>query len=198
MKAAYAAGRFQPPTIGHARLIQAVKDVGGQAFVFVSSANPTGIEAAKNPLTSEEKIRFLKLMFPTGVEFVDTARCKPGCGGPLGGYGYLHDRGYTDITLVAGSDRTAVFGPGAPIWKSIEDPPDFKALDRGAPGAVNRMSGTKARALAASGNLAGFTSAVMIGKMTADDAKKLYNLLRARRGGRTRRRRLHTTRKRKA
>jgi cytidyltransferase-like protein len=187
MKAVYAVGRFQPPTIGHAKLIQTVKDAGGDAFVFVSSSKPSGKEAAKNPLTSAEKIKYLKLMFPSGVTFIDTAQCDPACGGPLAAYYHLKEDGYTDITLVAGSDRAPIFGPGAGIWKDVT-PPKFIGLNREAADAVSQMSGTKARALAASGDLAGFTKAVMIGKMTAESAKELYDLLRSKKGGRTRRR----------
>jgi cytidyltransferase-like protein len=196
MKAVYTAGRFQPPTIGHAKLIQTVKSQGGDAFVFVSSSKPSGKEAAKNPLTSVEKVKYLKLMFPSGVTFVDTATCDPACGGPLAAYEYLKGKGYTDITLVAGSDRAAVFGEGAPIWASVENPPKFIGLNRDAADEVSQMSGTKARALAKAGDLPGFTAAVMIGKMTPASAKELYDLLRTRlKGGRKTRRR--KTRRRK-
>ena len=194
MKAVYAVGRFQPPTIGHAKLIQTVKDAGGDAFVFVSSSKPSGKEAAKNPLTSAEKIKYLKLMFPSGVTFIDTAICDPACGGPLAAYEHLKKLGYTDITLVAGSDRAEIFGPQSRIWEKVE-PPKFIGLNREAADAVSQMSGTKARALAAAGDLAGFTKAVMIGKMTPEYAKELYDLLRSKKGGRTRRRRSHRRRK---
>lgn len=180
MAVAYTVGRFQPPTVGHAKLIQAVKDTGN-AFVFVSSAKPCGKEAAKNPLMSAEKIKYLRLMFPSGVEFVDTAQCDPACGGPLAAYKYLTDKGYSDITLVAGSDRAPAFGPTAPMWKG--DSPKFKGLDREAADEVSQMSGTKARALATAGDLPGFTAAVKIGNMTDASAKELYDLLRSKKGG---------------
>lgn len=80
MAVAYAVGRFQPPTIGHAKLIRETIKLG-KAFVFVSSAKPGGKEAEKNPLSSSEKIKYLKLMFPNGVEFVDMANCDPSCSG---------------------------------------------------------------------------------------------------------------------
>ena len=196
MKAAYTVGRFQPPTIGHAKLIQAVKDQGGKAFVFVSSSKPKGKEAVKNPLTSAEKIKYLKLMFPRGVEFVDTAKCIPSCGGPLAGYVYLSNLDYENITLVAGSDRAEAFGTDAPIWNSVENPPKFVGLNREAGDTVSQMSGTKARALAKAGNLREFTDAVMIGNMNLDSAKELYDLLRTKLSGgqKTRRRRRKTNR----
>ena len=181
MAVAYTVGRFQPPTIGHAKLIQEVAK-RGNAFVFVSSSKPCGKEAAKNPLTSAEKIKYLKLMFPSGVEFVDTARCDPPCGGPLAAYHYLSKKGYKDITLVAGSDRAAAFGPDAAMWKE-SGAPKFMGLDREAADTVSQMSGTKARALAAAGDLDAFKNAVMIGDMTDASAEELYDLLRSKKGG---------------
>jgi len=162
VKVAYTVGRFQPPTIGHKALIQAVKDAagaGGQAYVFVSSTmSPKG----KNPLTSAQKMPILKHMFPAGVTFVDTQECKDKgepCGGALAAFYYLmNEKGHKreDITLVVGDDRKPDFGPGADIWKRKEEgdlysPAGFEFLksDKRLPDleikdAAN-MSGTKAR-----------------------------------------------------
>jgi hypothetical protein len=159
VKVAYTVGRFQPPTIGHKALIQAVKDAAGpegQAYVFVSS---TMSPKVKNPLTSAQKMPILKHMFPAGVTFVDTAVCDPKCGGALAAFNHLikqKDHSKEDITLVVGDDRKPEFGPGADIWKRKEEKdvyspegfvflksaardPDLEVKDAG------NMSGTKAR-----------------------------------------------------
>lgn len=182
MAIAYTVGRFQPPTVGHAKLIKSVMDAG-EAFVFVSSAKPCGKEAEKNPLTSAQKIKYLNLMFPSGVTFVDTAACDPACGGPLAAYKFLKER-YPgrDIVLVAGSDRAAAFGPTAAMWKET-GAPKFKGLDREAADAVSQMSGTKARALAKNGDLVEFKKAVMREKLNDANAEELYTLLRSTKGG---------------
>lgn len=161
VKVAYTVGRFQPPTIGHQSLIQAVKDAagpGGEAYVFVSSTmSPKG----RNPLTSAQKMPILKHMFPEGVTFVDTAECtaaKKPCGGALAAFNHLmnekkHAR--EEITLVVGDDHVDDFGPEANIWKRKEgdfySPAGFKFLssakrdpDLEKKDAAN-MSGTKAR-----------------------------------------------------
>lgn len=190
-KAVYAVGRFQPPTIGHASMMDIVTSLaqsqGAEALVFVSSTQGTGKEKAKNPLTSTEKVEFLQKMFPSGITFVDTAKCEPRCGGPLAAYVYLLDKGYDDITLVAGSDRTAEFGPSGQLWKSLEEvkPPKFYAVsrdaeDKSASADPTKMSGTKARSLVVAGDLTGFTSAVKRGNVTDADAKALYDILRTR------------------
>lgn len=173
VKVAYTVGRFQPPTIGHKALIQAVKDTagpGGKAYVFVSS---TMSPKAKNPLTSAQKMPILKHMFPpeepekdkpepVELIFVDTQECKERgepCGGALAAFYYLvnvkkHPK--EEITLVVGDDREPEFGPEAVIWKRKEEndvyrPGDFKFLssarrnsDLEVKDAAN-MSGTKAR-----------------------------------------------------
>lgn len=190
-KAVYAVGRFQPPTIGHAALMDVVTSLahsqGAEAFVFVSSSQGTGKEKLKNPLTSAEKVEFLQKMFPIGITFVDTATCDPRCGGPLAGYVYLVDKEYTDVTLVAGSDRSTEFGPTGQMWKSLEDvsPPKFHAVSRDADDESEsadptQMSGTKARALAVSGNYSGFNQAVKRGNVSDPDVKVLYDVLRQR------------------
>ena len=183
--AVYSVGRFQPPTIGHAAMIQALINTGKPAFVFVSSSvSPKD----KNPLTSKEKADFLAKMFPKGVTFVDTATCDPRCGGPVAAREYLVAQGYKDITLIGGSDREAEFGSESRIWDYLKkpeydgprNPPRFQSLVRKEGDGVAAMSGTKARALALAGKLPEFTAAVKLGNVTDADAEQLYNLLRER------------------
>ena len=63
-------GRFQPPTIGHGKLFNAVishaKSVGGEHLIYASQSFDGGRPraAVKNPLQYKDKIRFLKQMFP--------------------------------------------------------------------------------------------------------------------------------------
>lgn len=197
MKAYFAVGRFQPPTIGHAALIETLATLaqkeGADAFVFVSSTQGTGKEKLKNPLTSDEKTLFLQKMFPEGVTFVDTAKCDPKCGGPYAAYFNLLNRGYTDITLVAGSDREADFGPSSRLWNSLQEvpPPKFYPVGRDADDDSNSldpsvMSGTKARGFALAGDYDSFSKALTRGLVTDDDVRDLYSKIRGRllKGGR--------------
>ena len=156
VQVAYTVGRFQPPTIGHKKLIQAVINEAGEkgkAYVFVSS---TMTPKPKNPLTSAQKLPILQHMFPSGnVEFIDTQKCNPSCGGPLAAFNYLinqrkHAKG--DITLVVGNDRQDAFGPGAVIWGTEGNQTGkFKFLESASRNSdlevkdENNMSGTKAR-----------------------------------------------------
>ena len=190
--ASFAVGRFQPPTIGHALMIQEVMKSKGDAFIFVSSASTP---KSSNPLTAAQKIAALEKMFPKGVTFVDTSECDPKCGGPVAANNYLRERGYTDITLLAGSDRAETFGPDAPMWESVKvPPPKFKALTRTEGTGATAMSGTKARKLARDGDYEGFANAVRVGAIDDAAIRKLYTAIRNSKGGRTHRRRYRNMR----
>jgi len=184
--ASFAVGRFQPPTIGHALMIQEVMKSPGDAFIFVSSATTP---KSSNPLTAAQKIAALEKMFPKGVTFVDTSECDPKCGGPVQANNYLREQGYTDITLLAGSDRADSFGPDAPMWESGKKhdipPPKFKALTRTEGTGATAMSGTKARKLARDGDYEGFANAVRVGSIDDAAIRKLYTAVRKTKGGRT-------------
>ena len=180
MAAIYCAGRFQPPTIGHARLIQMVIDLsqrsGAEAFVFVSRTR-----GKKDPLSSATKVAHLHKMFPHGVTFVDCGAEAELCGGPLLSSHWLRARGYEDLTLVAGGDREENFGPDARMWKNVENPPRFVFLPRREHDddlSPEAMSGTKARLLAESAQEALFFQAVIMGRVSLRDAENLYDELR--------------------
>lgn len=148
--AAYTIGRFQPPTLGHVRMIRAMlaEAAGAPTFVFLSSAKDSLI-------SSKLKQEFLTKMltqggvFPSTLTLVDTAECSPPCGGPLGGFGYLSARGLTgpSVLLYVGGDRLADFDPAtAPMWSNVPeaDRPTIKALPRTGEGAAT-YSSTDAR-----------------------------------------------------
>jgi hypothetical protein len=176
VKVAYTVGRFQPPTIGHRMMIEeTIKEAGskGKAYVFVSSTKgTTKAEQAKNPLSSAEKLPLLRKMFPSGVEFVDTATCAPRCGGPGAAFGWLLKlkEGYKpeDISIVLGKERLGddtnakeYFGTEAPLWGAKENPRPAKfvpvghnlvrLMDEPANNAEH-MSGTKARSYVTESN----------------------------------------------
>ena len=170
--AVYCAGRFQPPTTGHARIIETVIHLaqrkGADAYVFVSKTR-----GPVDPLSSSSKVIYLEKMFPDGVTFVDCGAENKPCGGPLLSNHWLRNLGYTNITFVAGSDREEDFGPDARIWKNVENPPKTIFLPRD-----DGVSGTLARALAESANEKLFIQTVLSGKVTLRDAEDLYDEVR--------------------
>ena len=64
----FAFGRFNPPTTGHAKLVDVLnrlaKKVGGDAMVFTSHSN----DKKKNPLNHKQKVNYLRKFFGKKVK----------------------------------------------------------------------------------------------------------------------------------
>ena len=181
VKAAYTVGRFQPPTLGHVRMIDAMleKANGAPAYVFISSAKDSLLPSAM-------KKEFLTKMltrngsFPGNLSLVDTgADCKTPCGGPLGGWGYLKDNGIVgpEVVLVVGGDQGPKFDPKtAPMWKTTEasERPSIQSIPREGQGAAT-YSSTKAREAIAKSGFEGLKPFLMDGKngITDEDVGRM-------------------------
>jgi hypothetical protein len=157
---AFAFGRFNPPTTGHKLLIDAVQHAAqaanADAVIYVSRTQ----DHKTNPLTVDQKIHYLKKMFPT-VNFVaanDQVRT------PIEAVKSLNGK-YNNLIMVAGSDRATTFQEllnkyngaefnyeTAKVISSGERDPDAE----GAEG----MSGTKMRAAAVENNFAAFRQGI--------------------------------------
>ena len=97
-------GRFNPPTIGHEKLLQAAKKIsaGGDLRVYPSRTH----EPKKNPLGPGSKIQFMKKMFPDYEEnIVDNAKMKS----IFDVLKSVSNAGYGSINIVVGADRQAEF-----------------------------------------------------------------------------------------
>ena len=97
-------GRFNPPTIGHEKLLQAAKKIsaGGDLRVYPSRTH----EPKKNPLGPGSKIKFMKNMFPDYEEnIVDNAKMKS----IFDVLKSVSNAGYGSINIVVGADRQAEF-----------------------------------------------------------------------------------------
>ena len=102
----FAFGRMNPPTIGHQKLIDRVitiaKRVKGLPVLYVSATQ----DKRKNPLSVKQKIDYLKKMYPVGIQIL------PATGRERTFMEILKnrfDKKYTDVIMVAGSDRVAEF-----------------------------------------------------------------------------------------
>ena len=100
---AFAYGRMNPPTIGHARLMNTVAraSMGGDYWIFLSHTQ----DAKKNPLDFNAKVDFAKAMFPQHADHVYPNKL-PGIMEILE---FLYHQNYTDVTFVAGGDRLPTF-----------------------------------------------------------------------------------------
>jgi hypothetical protein len=181
VKAAYTVGRFQPPTLGHVRMIDAMlKEANGApAYVFISSAKDSLLPSAmkKDFLT---KMLTRNGSFPKNLTLVDTgADCNTPCGGPLGGWGYLKDKDIVgpEVLLVVGGDQGPKFDPKtAPMWSTIEpmERPSIKSIPREGEGAAT-YSSTKAREAIAKSGFEGLKPFLADGKnaITDEDVKRM-------------------------
>ena len=102
----FAFGRLNPPTIGHQKLIDRIitiaKRVKGLPVLYVSASQ----DKSKNPLTVKQKLDYLKKLYPRGIQLM------PATGNERTFMEILKnrfDKKYTDVYMVAGSDRVSEF-----------------------------------------------------------------------------------------
>jgi len=102
--AVFSFGRFNPPTTGHAKLVDRLhriaKTAGGDPMVFTSHS----VDKKKNPLTHKQCVWYLRKFFKKKVLIPDASArtvfdiCNA-----------LYDQGYKEIIMVVGSDRVREF-----------------------------------------------------------------------------------------
>ena len=102
----FAFGRFNPPTIGHQKLIDKVitiaKRVKGLPVLYVSATQ----DKKKNPLSAKDKLKYIKMVYKRGIQlnaagsdsrtFMEILKNR-------------FNKKYTEVYMIAGSDRVAEF-----------------------------------------------------------------------------------------
>ena len=94
-------GRMNPPTTGHLKLIDKVKDVAAKHNATHSVVTSHSQDAKKNPLSSSDKIKHLKRYSP-GTHFEASSKTHPTF---LHHAAEQHKKGVTHLHMVVGSDR---------------------------------------------------------------------------------------------
>ena len=98
-------GRMNPPTTGHLKVIDKVKDVahnvGGSHHIMVSHSQDT----KKNPLSGEQKVKHLKRYSP-GTNVESSSKEEPSI---FHHAAKLYKKGVTHLHVVVGSDRVKEF-----------------------------------------------------------------------------------------
>ena len=96
-------GRFNPPTNGHEILFDKLKAVSTGSYRIYCSKSQ---DPKKNPLAFKDKVKFLRKMFPKHARSVmadkNVRTAMDICT-------LLYDQGYTDVSMVVGSDRLTEF-----------------------------------------------------------------------------------------
>lgn len=170
-------GRFNPPTTGHEKLLDAVADVAGKGDykIYPSRSN----DPKKNPLDPDTKISYMRKMYPKHSEkIMNDAGSKT----IFDVLKQAHADGYSDVNIVVGSDRQAEFEKLSKQYNGQLY--DFKNLnvvsagerDADAEG-VEGMSASKLRKAAAEGDFKTFRSGVP-SALDDKEARQLYNHIR--------------------
>lgn len=97
MRAVFTCGRFNPPTVGHRRLVERLRAEasasGGQARLFATASH----DPARNPLPVGVKLDFLRRAFPeVPVEVAVN---------PIRALEALAEQGVTEAVVLLGQDR---------------------------------------------------------------------------------------------
>ena len=97
-------GRFNPPTVGHEKLLRGAKKAagGGELRIYPSRTQ----DAKKNPLDPDMKVSFMKKMFP---DFEDNIVNDDEMRSIFNVLVTASEQGYQNVNIVVGSDRQAEF-----------------------------------------------------------------------------------------
>ena len=155
-KAVFTFGRFNPPTKGHARLMDVVKNAasGADHYVFTGKTN----DPKKNPLQYKDKITFLRAMFPHMNIMDDPSIRTP--------WEALEELGkqYNEVIMVVGSDRKQDFESQMRPYLKDFGIEKFSIVSSGERDAdatdVSGVSASKARALAKAGDFKTFSQTI--------------------------------------
>ena len=104
--AVFTFGRFNPPTTGHEKLIDALakqqsKNAGSMMYVYPSHSQ----NAKKDPLPHTLKIAYMRKMFPKYKGNVIVSKSRTALEAAV----ELHKKGHRSIVMVVGSDRVSEF-----------------------------------------------------------------------------------------
>ena len=99
-------GRFNPPTIGHQKLLdRAAKEANKKGYelrIYPSRSN----DPKKNPLTPQMKISYMRQMFPDYAENIVDDKGAKTIFNVLTG---ANEEGHTNMTIMVGADRLGEF-----------------------------------------------------------------------------------------
>ena len=172
--ATVAFGRFNPPTVGHEKLMNAAKSAskGGDYGIYPSRTQDDN----KNPLSPDEKIAFMRQLYPShGERIVNDGEMKT----IFNVLKKANEDGYSSINIVVGADRQAEFEKLALKYNGeLYDFEDINVVSAGdrdpdAEG-IEGMSASKLRKAAADDDFKTWLSG-MPSKVDEKLAKNIFN-----------------------
>jgi|TARA_B100001750_G_scaffold247007_1_gene271211 nicotinic acid mononucleotide adenylyltransferase/predicted nucleotidyltransferase len=178
---AFTFGRFNPPTIGHEKLIRKVKSVRANDHKIYLSRSE---DSKKNPLSPQQKLAYMKKMFPSHARNIEINRTNM----ILDIATNLHNKGYTEIFMVVGSDRVREFETILNKYNDVRSRHGYYNFDNinvlsagerdpDAEGATG-MSASKMRAAASANDLQAFKRGLPTGVNASDLMKDVRKGMR--------------------
>tara|TARA_B100000427_G_scaffold103040_1_gene85162 strand:- start:912 stop:2069 length:1158 start_codon:yes stop_codon:yes gene_type:complete len=172
-------GRFNPPTVGHEKLLnkvaQQAKSTGGEYRIYPSRSE----DPKKNPLDAGTKIGFMKQAYPDHANAIQNNEEMRTIFDVLT---TLDGEGYSSVNLVVGGDRVSEFNSLAQKYNG--DVYTFDEINVVSAGArdpdgegVEGMSASKLRKAAAEDDFDSFRKG-MSKSLGKDGTEKLYTTLR--------------------
>ena len=172
-------GRFNPPTVGHEKLLnkvaQQAKSTGGEYRIYPSRSE----DPKKNPLDAGTKIGFMKQAYPDHANAIQNNEDMRTIFDVLT---TLDGEGYSSVNLVVGGDRVSEFNSLAQKYNG--DIYTFDEINVVSAGArdpdgegVEGMSASKLRKAAAEDDFDSFRKG-MTKSLGKDGTEKLYTTLR--------------------
>ena len=170
-------GRFNPPTIGHEKLLQGAKGVAGNGELRIYPSRTE--DPQKNPLDPDTKSNMMKKMFPDYEEnIINDADVKT----IFDALKIADEENYSEVQIVVGSDRVAEFDSLAQKYNgqlyNFDNIETISAGERDAEAeGVEGMSASKMRQAAADNDFESFRQGI---PQSLDDktAKSLMNTVR--------------------
>ena len=184
--AVFTFGRFNPPTTGHEKLIDAIakqqkKNAGSKMYVFPSHSN----DPKKNPLPHSKKVAYMRKMFPKYKGNIVAGKERNVFEVAV----TLHNKGHRAVVMVVGSDRVQEFEKLLNTYNGVDGRHGYYGFDNievvsagerdpDSEG-VTGMSASKMRAAAADGDFDSFKLGL---PASFKDGEKLYRDVRANMG----------------
>ena len=171
-------GRFNPPTVGHEKLLQAAEKAaqGGDLKIYPSRTQ----DAKKNPLDPDMKVSYMRKMFPKYEEqIVNDSEM-------ISIFNVLttaYEEGYKNVNIIVGSDRQAEFENLANKYnKDLYDFKQIRVISAGVRDAdaegVEGMSASKMRKAVTDDDYEAFKQGTPKG-LNDGEVRSLYDAVRA-------------------
>ena len=171
-------GRFNPPTIGHEKLLTSADkvSVGGNLKIYPSRSQ----DPKKNPLKPDTKISFMRKMFPKfGEKIINDTEMKT----IFDVLTRADEDGYSNVNIVVGSDRQSEFENLANKYNgNLYDFEEINVVSAGVRDAdaegIEGMSASKMRKAAAENDFVAFRSGIPK-DLDDTETKKLFTAVRS-------------------